>query len=298
MASSFDPRALKTKPAPEGGGGGGGGPGEGGATSSSAGGGDGQGSSSSPLAVFPFGDSEDSELSMVKLIVLAAALIVTNLVGMAAMIFFLGPVMLQPVVDKIAAAAPGHGEEGEQHGGEHGKKDAHGEKKDEHGKEGHGGHGDTSAIANLGLNFGLEDFTVNLTPNPRTPSENQFLRAKLSLSIKVPEEENCIIKKMEAEHAPAEGGGGGHGGGHGGGAPAPEGEDPCMKSFKEKMGTFLPNVRDVINSSLMRRTANALGSVEGQEMLKDEIIEQVNTLLHPVNYSVLRVNFEEFIVQR
>lgn len=233
---------------------------------------------------------------MVKLIVLAAALIVTNLVGMAAMIFFLGPVMLQPVVDKIAAAAPGHGEEGE-HGGEHGKKDGHGDKKDEHGKEGHGGHGDTSAIANLGLNYGLEDFTVNLTPNPRTPSENQFLRAKLSLSIKVPEEENCIIKKMEAEHAPAEGGGG-HGGGHGGGAPAPEGEDPCMKAFKEKMGTFLPNVRDVINSSLMRRTANALGSVEGQEMLKDEIIEQVNTLLHPVSYSVLRVNFEEFIVQR
>lgn len=269
FSKQFDPNALKNKPQA----------GDKGAGTPSGGGGGG--------------------INLVQLIVILLTMSIINLGAIGAAIYFLGPVMLNPLVDKLissAQPAEGEGKEGEHKEGEHKEGEAKGGEHKEGAGHGEKGEASTEALASLGQNYKLEDFTVNLTPNPRSPSENQFLRAKMSLSFKVPEEENCLIQKMKHAHdKPAEGGGEG---GHGGGAPKPEGEDPCEKAFKEKLQTFLPNIRDVINSSLMRRTANALSSIEGQEMLKDEIIEQLNTLVHPIEYSVLRINFEEFIVQR
>jgi flagellar basal body-associated protein FliL len=47
----------------------------------------------------------------------------------------------------------------------------------------------------------------------------------------------------------------------------------------------------------MKRTASQLASAEGQEVLKDEIKEQLTQVMAP-EYEVLRVNFQDFIIQR
>jgi hypothetical protein len=79
---------------------------------------------------------------------------------------------------------------------------------------------------------------------------------------------------------------------------AEEGGGPtCEQIFKNNMGKYVPTIRDVINASLMKRTASSLASLEGQESLKDEIKDQLNQIMGP-DYSVLRVNFQDFIIQR
>ena len=75
------------------------------------------------------------------------------------------------------------------------------------------------------------------------------------------------------------------------------GPPPCETLFKEHMGRFVPSIRDIINASLMKRTASQLASQEGQEALKDEIKEQISQIMAP-EYEVLRVNFQDFIIQR
>lgn len=156
----------------------------------------------------------------------------------------------------------------------------------------------------VGMNLELDEFTVNLKPDPAIGG-TQYLRAKMALSVKVPEKENCYVKAAMSQKSPilamdpklgiiagaaaavdqtmiAEGG---------------EGAPSCEGLFKNNMAKFVPTVRDVINASLMKRTATSLATLEGQESLKDEIKEQLNSIMAP-NYEVLRVNFEDFIIQR
>lgn len=186
-----------------------------------------------------------------------------NIGAVIAAIYVLAPMVLVPaIVSKIPAGAPA----------------AHGEGDKAHGTEAH--------APSIGLTLPLSDFTVNLSQDPALAG-SQFLRAKLSLAISVPEEEDCNAAHGE-EHTAA------GGGGHGGGAPA---GDPCMAAFQKNMDPYIPTIRDIINTALMKRTASTLGTVEGQELLKDDIRLQINPLLGK-KYSVLRVNFEEFIVQR
>lgn len=149
----------------------------------------------------------------------------------------------------------------------------------------------------IGMNLELDDFMVNLKPDPNLGG-TQYLKAKMALSIRVPEAQDCYAKKhamlpaldgqVVGAAAPvdtallASGGGGG---------------PSCEQIFKDNMGKYVPTIRDVINASLMKRTASTLASLEGQEALKDEIKEQLNQLIGP-DYAVLRVNFQDFIIQR
>jgi flagellar basal body-associated protein FliL len=148
----------------------------------------------------------------------------------------------------------------------------------------------------MGMNLELDDFMVNLKPDPNLGG-TQYLKAKMALSIRVPEAEDCYAKKHAMLPALD---------GRIVGAAAPvdttllanEGGGPsCEQIFKNNMGKYVPTIRDVINASLMKRTASTLASLEGQEALKDEIKEQLNQLMGP-DYAVLRVNFQDFIIQR
>jgi len=79
---------------------------------------------------------------------------------------------------------------------------------------------------------------------------------------------------------------------------AEEGGGPsCEQIFKNNMSKYVPTARDVINAALMKRTAISLATLEGQESLKDEIKDQLSQILAP-NYKVLRVNFQDFIIQK
>jgi flagellar basal body-associated protein FliL len=224
-----------------------------------------------------------------KFIISLVAGLVFSIAGSALTLFLLGPMVLVPAITaqlpKPEAAAEGHGKEGGAHG-EHG----------EAGKEGKGEH--EKKIPVLGLNLPMEEFTVNLKKEA-TVKGNQFLRTKLSLSVQVPEEQNCIVQAMEAaaHHgeaaaaAPAEGG-------HGGGAPAANPAEACNKAFSENMTPFIPTFRDIINTSLMNRSSSQIASLEGQEALKESVIQELNLVLGGTPYKVDRVNLEDFIIQR
>lgn len=234
----------------------------------------------------------------IKFIITILAIVLASVGGSAASIYFLAPMVLTPQIVaqlKAASAEGGHG-----------------------GEEGGEGQAHASPSQTIGLNLELDEFTVNLKPDPTRPG-NQFLRTRMSLSIGVPEEEYCDVapagghaalpQARGAALANAPVAGGTLAGAaaslddthrrellaSGGGAP----EDPyvtCQKKFNKNMSRFVPTMRDIINQALMKRTAGMLASVEGQESLKDEIREQVNSLIAD-KYSVIRINFSDFIIQ-
>jgi len=76
-----------------------------------------------------------------------------------------------------------------------------------------------------------------------------------------------------------------------------EGGPSCPELFSEKMSKFVPTIRDIINEALMSRTATTLATAEGQESLKKEIKDKVNPIINPT-YAVIRVNFQDFIIQK
>lgn len=229
-------------------------------------------------------------LDLKFIITLIVIMLCTTLTSGAA-VYFLAPMVLMPAIEeqlKKVAAAPAHGEEG-----------AEGE-----------GEGDEHA-SKVGMNLELDDFTVNLKEDPSMQG-TQYLRAKMSLNIGVPAEEDCYAEHpAEGEHAEA--------------MPidlkdgkvigaaiavfdvdktllANEGAavDPkvaCIAEFKDHMGKYIPTIRDVINASLMKRSAGTLATLEGQEALKDEIKESINQFMDE-KYKVIRVNFEDFIIQK
>lgn len=132
------------------------------------------------------------------------------------------------------------------------------------------------------INLNLNDFTVNLKNEPDMAG-NQYLKTKISLVVTVHEEQNCNVTADEKK---------GEGGKEGG-------KDivVCMEAFQSHMGKFTPAIRDIINSALMSRTSAQLASIEGQESLKDEIKENINGIID-AHHKIIRVNFEDFIVQR
>lgn len=223
-----------------------------------------------------------------KLIITIVAIFVASIVGSAASVYFLAPMVVVPAVVEQVIAATTEG------GGEH------------------GGGAHAGPHETVGMNLELDEFTVNLKSDP-SMGGNQFLRTKMSLSIAVPPEEYCDPTgghaRVPVETAPiatavvdgetgivagaaanteevllASGGGGG---------------DPyaaCQATFNQNMARFVPTMRDIINQALMKRTAGTLSTIEGQELLKDEIKEQANHLMGE-HYSVIRVNFSDFIIQ-
>jgi flagellar basal body-associated protein FliL len=221
---------------------------------------------------------------MLSIIVLSVVILLSSVAGPVAALYFLGPQLLAPIIAKASPPPT----EGEEHGG-----DALAE-----GGEHGGGHEAVVKVSRLGLNLPLDEFTVNLKKDP-TLRGTQYLRAKMNLSVLVPEAEDCSVQHKVEEA------------GHGGAAPAAEGGghgaapaaavDPvkaCHEAFITKMTAYIPTLRDIVNTALMKRSAAQIATLEGQELLKDEMSQEMNTILATNHYEVVRVNFEEFIVQR
>jgi flagellar basal body-associated protein FliL len=218
-----------------------------------------------------------------KFIVLMVVMVLASVLGSAGSAYLMTTLFVTPEIQKVAKAAPAAEGEADK-GGEHG-----------------GG----EAVNAAGMNLELDEFMINLKPDP-TMTGNQYLKAKITLSIKPPDEENCYLEKhamLPPDAIP---------GGKVVGAAAPivdrkldrtlvanegGGPPPCEGLFKGSMGQFVPTIRDIINASLMKRTASQLATLEGQEALKDEIKDQITQVMAP-KYEVLRVNFQDFIIQR
>jgi len=255
------------------------------------------------LAAVPGGAGAGGGGLDLKMIILGVVLVIASIGGSVGASYLMTTMFVVPQLSQIAAKAGG----GE--GGEHG---------DAHGEGGHGGaHGEGGhATPQVGMNLELDEFTVNLKPDEKLGG-NQYLRAKMALSVKVPDAENCYAQEQKHARLPLR---------DGavvalvlpenaqieqllttrrapiaadgtllasGGSSAPS----CEDVFKKNMGKLVPTARDVINAALMKRTASQLASLEGQEALKDEIKEQLNSVMAPT-YEVLRVNFQDFIIQR
>lgn len=219
-----------------------------------------------------------------KFIIMVVVIVIASVVGSAGSAYLMTTMFVMPELAKVShGAGPAGGEEGG------------------HEATGPDGASTETPAHEVGMNLELDEFTVNLKVDPNLGG-SQFLRAKMALSIKVPEKENCYAEHKAAMLLPTV-----YGNGKLVGAAAPvdrtlvanEGESgpSCEDMFKINMGKYVPTIRDVINAALMKRTASTLATLEGQESLKDEIKEQLSSILAP-DYEVLRVNFQDFIIQK
>lgn len=221
-----------------------------------------------------------------KFIVMVVVIVIATIGGSVGSSYLMTTLFVMPEIAKSAKAAPA-GEAGAE--AEAGK------------PTGPDGASTETPASEVGMNLELDEFTVNLNPDPSMPG-SQYLRAKMALSVKVPEKENCYAEEKKAEALP-----GSIDGGKILGAAAPvdrtmiagEGESgpSCEDIFKHNMSKYVPTIRDVVNGSLMKRNASVLATLEGQEALKDEIKDQLNQIMAP-DYQILRVNFQDFIIQR
>ncbi len=221
-----------------------------------------------------------------KFIILVVVILIASIGGSIGSSYLMTTMFVMPEITKAAAAGGGAGHgEGEAAGGEHAP-------------TGHDGASTETPGSEVGMNLELDEFMVNLKKDTALPG-SQYLRAKMALSIKVPEKENCYAAEHHAAFLPVAGG-------RIVGAAAPvdrttlanEGGGPsCEDIFKGNMSKYVPTIRDVVNGALMKRSASLLATLEGQEALKDEVKDQLNQILAP-NYQVLRVNFQDFIIQQ
>lgn len=217
-----------------------------------------------------------------KFIIMVVVIVIASIGGSAGSAYLMTTMFVMPELAKVS-----HGAGGE--GGEHGAEPT-----------GPDGASTETPAHEVGMNLELDEFTVNLKTDPNLGG-SQFLRAKMALSVKVPEKENCYLEH-HAALVPVV-----YANGKIVGAAAPvdrtmlasggESGPSCEDMFKINMGKYVPTIRDVINAALMKRTASTLATLEGQEALKDEIKQQLGAILAP-NYDVLRVNFQDFIIQK
>jgi flagellar basal body-associated protein FliL len=227
-------------------------------------------------------------LTMFQTIILAVVMLIASVVGPAATLYFLGPTLLVPMIQKAIPASTEEGEEGEEGEkpeGEHGKEGKEGE----HGKE-------APKTPSLGMNLPMEEFIVSLKTSQASKS-TQFLKAKMSLAIAVPEGEDCNAPAEEGEGKPEAKAEGGEHGGEGAG----KAEDPaaaCNEAFVKKMDAYVPTLRDIVNTALMKRNASQIATLEGQEDFKDELVSEMNAVLSNHGYTVQRINLQDFIIQR
>jgi len=213
----------------------------------------------------------------IKFIVTLVAIVVSTLVGSAGSAYFIVPLVLEDKLSQIKVTAAVDGGAG--------ATDDDGEK--------------------VGMNLELDEFTVNLKEDPNIGG-NQYLRAKLSMNVGVPGEEDCYHLSAFLPTLPANIVGAAApiatesvivAQAHGGGSGTADTLTVCLDNFKNNMAKYVPTMRDVINAALMKRTAGTLSTLEGQEALKDEIKEEINLFMED-KYEVLRINFEDFVIQR
>jgi flagellar basal body-associated protein FliL len=254
-----------------------------------------------------------------KFIITILAIVLFSIGSSVGAIYFLGPMVLVPaIVAQMPKPEPAEGAEGEP-GEEAG---------------GHGGGGHT----NVGLTLELDEFTANLKADPALRGTQYVrTKVALSVSVPEPEDCTKLMHPTASAQLGSRTLAMGAGvatinavakitalqGGTLAGAAAPLDDvtveqirqessqqkrlasggsaaspyDTCLTTFKHNMAIYVPTIRDIINSALMKRTSGNLESVEGQEALKDEIKDQINQLLGEER-KVIRVNFQDFIIQR
>src|SRR6478609_1335399 len=190
-----------------------------------------------------------------KFIILVVVMVVSSILGSAGSVYLMTSMFVTPEIQKLAKAKPAEGAEAEKGGEEKGE----------------------ASTNEIGMNLELDEFMVNLKTDAALGG-NQYLKTKVALSIKPPDKENCFLKKEKAQFSPADGkviafkpSLLGYGTLAGAAAPiaydtndlsefdptllAGEGEGgppPCETEFKANMGHYVPTIRDVINSSLMK----------------------------------------------
>ena len=221
-------------------------------------------------------------LTMFQTIILAVVMLIASIVGPAATLYFLGPTLLVPMIQKAMPAPAEEGEEVEKPEGEEGKKPE--------GKE-------APKTPGLGLNLPMEEFIVSLKTSQASKS-TQFLKAKMSLAIAVPEGEDCYAPVEEEGKPEAKAEGGEHGGEGGEGKGATDPATACNEAFVKKMDVYVPTLRDIVNTALMKRNASQIATLEGQEDFKDELVSEMNAVLSNHGYTVQRINLQDFIIQR
>ncbi len=133
--------------------------------------------------------------------------------------------------------------------------------------------------ANLPV-YSLGEFVVNLAD----PGGTRFLKTAITIKAysAVPEEEGEHKEEKKAE-----------GGGHGGAA---EGADPEMAAVEHDLAKSMPAIKDLVISTLSTKTADELASYETKLALKEEMVEEMNKLLHG-KYRVFDLYFTDFIIQ-
>lgn len=130
-----------------------------------------------------------------------------------------------------------------------------------------------------GIIVDLGDFILNLC------DETQKKYLKVNVAIEVTQKDTDFPKE---EEAPKSGGHGGHGA-----APAPV--DP-MEKIQKEMNQFKPAIRDAVITNLSSKTSAELASAAGKELAKEQISNDINTILAGER-EVLRVSFGQFIIQ-
>lgn len=124
--------------------------------------------------------------------------------------------------------------------------------------------------------YALGDFVVNLAD----PGGSRFLKTSITAKLyyTAPEGEG---------HAEEGGGGGGHGGGD---------VDPVTAAIEHDLHHSMPAVKDLVITTLSRKTADELQNYETKLVLKEELVEELNHILHG-DYRVYDLYFTDFIVQ-
>ena len=137
---------------------------------------------------------------------------------------------------------------------------------------------DVSDEIQRGIIVDLGDFILNLC------DEAQKKYLKVNVAIEVTQKDTDFPKEEEAPKS----------GGHGhGAAPAPV--DP-MEKIQKEMNQYKPAIRDAVITNLSSKTSAELASAAGKELAKEQISNEINTILAGER-EVLRVSFGQFIIQ-
>ena len=69
-----------------------------------------------------------------------------------------------------------------------------------------------------------------------------------------------------------------------------------MAAIQKEMSQFKPAIRDAVITNLSSKTSAELSSAAGKELAKEQITNDVNSILSGER-EVLRVSFGQFIIQ-
>jgi flagellar FliL protein len=191
-----------------------------------------------PTALPGGGGGGGGDNPMMGTIINAAAAGLISAVVSGAVVYFVVPMVVSPIVDHAVVRIAG---------------------------EEAGGHAE-SDLPTVGPVIDLDEFTLNLSDVDKT----RYLRADLSVTI-TPNDDNFGKLSGEAAHA-------------------------WEENFHHHISHYVPAIRDIVISTLTKRTANELATNAGKDQVKEEISEQVNEVFHG-DHEVIRVNIENFIIQ-